>query len=286
MTKSTVVLVHGAWHNARHWSGFVKALADQDCHGIALDLLGHGSRVEDPLQVDGMNAATVATRVSPLAGIGLDTFAEDLLQSLQALQGGQPSVVLAHSMGGVVLTRAAEIAPELISRLIYLTAFVPLSRSASEYFAMPEFQTGYGQDLFVADPAVVGAVRINPRGDAAYMTSLWETYYGDVARDDFSAFAAELTYDLPLSFVTTLIQPTPARWGRIPRTFIRCSEDRALAPAVQDIMIADANRLTPDNPFQVINIRSSHSAFASMPRVLSQVIAYEALRDPSCTDPA
>jgi hypothetical protein len=61
------------------------------------------------------------------------------------------------------------------------------------------------------------------------------------------------------------VKVTNANWGRIPRTFIRCLEDRALAPAVQERMIADADRFTPDNKFETVTIKTSHSSFGSSP---------------------
>ncbi|MEV0062795.1 hypothetical protein [Nocardia sp. NPDC050718] len=49
-----------------------------------------------------------------------------------------------------------------------------------------------------------------------------------------------------------------ATWGRIPRTYIRLSQDRAIPPHMQDRMIAEADALTPDNPFTVHTVAASH----------------------------
>jgi hypothetical protein len=66
---------------------------------------------------------------------------------------------------------------------------------------------------------------------------------------------------------------TAERWGAIPRTFIRTSEDRTIPPALQDRMIADADAATPENRFDVHTLPSSHSPFASMPDRLAEVLA-------------
>jgi hypothetical protein len=173
-----------------------------------------------------------------------------------------------------VATQAAELAADRIRRLIYLTAFVPVGLpSAAAYGALPEFQTGYGQTLFVGNPADIGAVRINPRGDAAYLHQLREAYYNDVAFDEFLPFATALTPDLPLSYWIGGVSVSRQQWGRIPRTFIRCGLDRALALAIQDKMIADADRFTPNNKFDVVTIASSHSSFASVPEEVTRLLA-------------
>jgi hypothetical protein len=58
----------------------------------------------------------------------------------------------------------------------------------------------------------------------------------------------------------------------VPRTFIRTTEDRTVPLALQDRMIAEADALTPDNPFDVRSLPSSHSPFASMPDRLAEVL--------------
>ncbi|MYR57252.1 alpha/beta hydrolase, partial [Streptomyces sp. SID625] len=72
---------------------------------------------------------------------------------------------------------------------------------------------------------------------------------------------------------TAPVTLTAARWGRVARTFVRCAEDRALAPAAQDLMIAEADRAFPDNPFTVRTLPGSHSPFAARPGELAAVLA-------------
>ncbi|MFB6613316.1 alpha/beta fold hydrolase [Streptomyces sp. NPDC085524] len=50
----------------------------------------------------------------------------------------------------------------------------------------------------------------------------------------------------------------PHEWGRIPRTFVRFAEDRTLPPALQDLMIREADEPTPDNPFRVRSLTAPH----------------------------
>jgi hypothetical protein len=49
-------------------------------------------------------------------------------------------------------------------------------------------------------------------------------------------------------------------WGRIPRTYIRHTADRLIPIALQDRMIAEADRLTPHNRFDVHTVDAPHAA--------------------------
>ncbi len=65
---------------------------------------------------------------------------------------------------------------------------------------------------------------------------------------------------------------TRERWGRVPRSYIRCDLDRALAPALQDLFVREADAFTPDNPFAAHRIEASHSPFASKPEELTNLL--------------
>lgn len=273
VVPKTFVLVHGAWHNSHHWQPVARRLSALGHVVVTVDLPAHGLNARFPKSFVASDPAALATEVSPVKDVTLAQAAESVASVLRSL-GDAEAILVAHSLGGAVATQAAELAADRIRRLIYLTAFVPVGLpSAAAYGALPEFQTGYGQTLFVGNPADIGAVRINPRGDAAYLHQLREAYYNDVAFDEFLPFATALTPDLPLSYWIGGVSVSRQQWGRIPRTFIRCGLDRALALAIQDKMIADADRFTPNNKFDVVTIASSHSSFASVPEEVTRLLA-------------
>jgi hypothetical protein len=90
--------------------------------------------------------------------------------------------------------------------------------------------------------------------------------------EGFLPYAHSLTPDLPLSLLAADTRGTPKRWGRVPRTYIRCTEDNAIPLALQDLMIRQADALTPGNKFNVQTLNSSHSPFASQPKPLSDML--------------
>jgi hypothetical protein len=81
-----------------------------------------------------------------------------------------------------------------------------------------------------------------------------------------------LNPDLPLAVASDDARGTAQRWGTIPRTFIRLTEDHTIPVALQDRMIAEADAATPSNSFEVHSLPSSHSPFASMPDRLAAVL--------------
>ncbi|NBD11045.1 alpha/beta fold hydrolase [Corallococcus silvisoli] len=269
----TFLLVHGAWHNALHWTRVSEALSARGHQVVAIDLPGHGLNARFPASYLTGDAARFAEERSPHAELTLDDCASAVVAALEKLQGGPKPVLVGHSAGGTVITRAAEMAPHLMGRLVYLSAYVPLRlQSASAYGALPEARTGHGESLFIGDPAKLGAVRINPRGDAAYREALRAGFYQDVDEAAFLPFALTLTPDIPLSLWIGKVGATKERWGRVPRSYLRCSRDRALAPALQDLMIREADAFTPGNTFTVDTLESSHSPFASQPRRLADLL--------------
>lgn len=142
-----------------------------------------------------------------------------------------------------------------------------------DYLSAPENATARGQSLNLGDPGALGAVRINPLSpDPAYVEELRQTHYHDTPVDRFDRWRSALSPDLPLAIPTTPVTLTAGRWGRIPRTFLRCAQDRALAPAAQDLMIAEADRAMPGEPFTVHTLPSSHSPFAARPRELAEAL--------------
>ncbi|WP_214104241.1 alpha/beta hydrolase [Acrocarpospora catenulata] len=269
---SDVVLIHGAWHGAGHFASLAGALTARGHRVLALDLAGHGARARFPASYLTRDVAALRTEVSPLADLSLDDVAADVVATLRRFAA--PPVVAAHSMGGAVATRVAELAPELVAGLVYVAAFVPtLLGPAGAYLGLPEAKTALGGGLYLGDPAAIGAVRIDPRStDPAYQDELHAAYFTDLDRADFLALAALLTPDQPMSFLTTPTGATAERWGSVPRTYLRTTLDRALPVALQDVMIRDADELAPATAFAQATLDAGHAVFAGAPDEVADLI--------------
>jgi pimeloyl-ACP methyl ester carboxylesterase len=267
MKARTFVLVHGAWHNSAHWQPVARELNELGAHTLCVDLPGHGSKAPP------RDRSRENSERSKVAGITIEEAARDLLSTLRSLTGSRP-VVVGHSIGGVIITRAAELEPGLIEHLVYVSGHIPLRyKSAGAYANLPQWRTGFGENLFRDDPAVTGVVRIDPEGPDGYLEALRAAYYNDVSFDAFVPFVRALTADLPLDFWIGEIEATATRWGSIPRSYVRCLLDHALSPAIQTIMLEDADALTPTNRATVLDMNASHSPFASQPTALARFLA-------------
>ena len=267
----TFIFAHGAWHNAAHWADTIAELEKRGHRGRALDLPGHGSHAILPAGYTEQDLSIFASAPSAAASITVDEAAESVLRALQECQGFERPVLVGHSMGGVIITKAAQLAPDLIGRLIYISAYVPTGgRSAAYYGGLPEADTPYDKEVFIGNPAAIGAARINPRGSNAVLGKLRDLYYHDVPEDVAWRHVSGLTPDVPVSFWISDVETSPERWGSVRRGYIRCELDHATLPALQDLMIADADAEAPATRFEVLSLPSGHSPFASMPGRLAE----------------
>ncbi|MGA5427617.1 alpha/beta fold hydrolase [Streptomyces koyangensis] len=272
--RAAFVLVHGAWHSSAQWAATLRELARLGAAGYAVDLPGHG--LDGPLPGGYLlpGQPGLLTEKSPLASVTMDECAEAVLETLSLARHHHRVVLVAHSAGGGPAALAAERAPELVDALVHLSAFVPVGRPRFlDYVEAPENATSRGHSLSLGDSATLGAVRINPLSpDPAYVEQLRLAYYQDTPRDRFGRWRAALGTDVPLAVTSTPVTLTAERWGSIPRTFLRCADDQALTPAVQDLMIAEADRAMPARPFTVRTLPGGHSPFAARPAELAAAL--------------
>lgn len=281
--KLPFVLVHGAWHGATSYERVVPLLAARGHAAVARDLPAHGLNARFPVSYTAhpFDPRAFATEPSPVATTTLDDYANSIMGTIdQVLALGHSQVVLVgHSMGGVAITAVAAKAPQKIAKLVYLTAFMPRAGVPGiSYITAPENQGERVGPQLVADPATVGALRINYRSaDSAYRANVKLAFCADASPSDYEAMANLLTPDVPVAPFSTPIFTTAERWGSIPRYYIRCSQDQAILPKLQDRFIAEADEAVPENMTQVYDLDASHSPFLSMPQSLADVLSSIAL---------
>src|SRR5690606_27144500 len=101
---STYLLVHGAWHGAWCWNRLIPLLHDAGHKVITPDLPGHG---DDN---------------TPVKDISAKLYVDSLRAIILAQQ--EPVRLVGHSMAGMVISRVADVIPDHIHTLIYLTGFL------------------------------------------------------------------------------------------------------------------------------------------------------------------
>jgi pimeloyl-ACP methyl ester carboxylesterase len=277
-TALNIALVHGGWHCGASWGPLVPALLARGHRVVTPDLPGHGWKARYPEGYFDAGQPGLETRRTSLGNTTLEMAADTVIEVLSTLQAAgdrdRPAVLVAHSSSGSIASLAAEKAPGLIDHLVYVAAIVPSRLTSTlEYAALPEYGSQTMDGLLVGDPAVTGTLRINPRStDPQYRELLHRKFYGDMPRETSAAFLELLCSDQPLGFIADPVTVTQSRWGMIPRTYVMTTKDFSIAPALQEIMINDADDLTPENRFRRIPIDAGHSPYASRPEELADII--------------
>ena len=278
--KSAFLLVHGAWHGAWCWERVIPWLARAGHMAAAIDMPGHGLNAKFPRSFlkRPLDREAFAAEVSPLAQLTREDFVERVTGGLDRLMegGSGPVVLVGHSAAGAAITAAGEAAPEKIKKLVYLTAFMPEPGVAgARYIGTPENEGDLLGPLFIGNPAKTGATRIDPRSeDVRYRAQFKQALYNDVDDADFEAARNLLSSDYPAKPLGTPIATTAERWGQIPRAYIKCLQDNALRPRLQQHFIDKADAWTPANKTEVVSLDRSHSPFLSAPRELAEVLIH------------
>ena len=230
---STYVLIHGAWHGAWCWERVVPLLARAGHRVLAPDLPGHGRDR------------------TPVRDVTLRAYADRVCQVLH--EAAEPVVLVGHSMGGTVITEAAERRPADVGTLAYVAAFLLRESESLIQIASADREALVLPNLVVSEDQASATVRPEAIRDA---------FYGDCAPED-AARAQSLLVPQALAPFQTPVRMTRARWGRIPRVYIECLRDRAISPSVQRKMY------TALPCRKVIAMDTDHSPFYSAPRELA-----------------
>jgi pimeloyl-ACP methyl ester carboxylesterase len=234
---SQFLLVHGGFHGAWCWRKTVAELEKRGHRAKAIDLPGQG---EDQ---------------TPLTKVTLGTMVDKIVAEMAGLPG--QVVLVGHSLGGIAISVTGETVPERIKALVYLSAFLPRDGEAL-------------QDIEHRNPKPV--VLVNIIFDAERVSGtirpdkVREIFYHDCSGEDVADASARLR-PMAIAPLMTKVRLTPQRFGRIPRVYVECTDDRALSIDMQRDMIAKSP------PVNVRSIHASHSPFLSMPDKLAEAIS-------------
>jgi pimeloyl-ACP methyl ester carboxylesterase len=225
------VLIHGAMHGGWCWER------------VAPLLTRHGHQVTAP-DLPGMGADGISPEAVTLEG--WSRFTADLLHA----QPGK-SILVGHSFGGMVISEAAESAPDRIVTLVYLSALLP--RNGSSAFGLTRRQeVPDGKARMELHPSQDGAtITAEPAEARAFL-------YGETP-DAWAERAVSRLVPQPLAPLTTPACLSDAKFGRVPRAYVECLRDRILPLSLQRAM----HEASPCGT--VLAIDTDHSPFYSAP---------------------
>ena len=214
-----VVLVHGAYADGSCWS----------------EVIGR-------LQQAGLRATAVQ---NPLTSLAADV---EATRRILGLQDG-PTVLVAHSWGGMVITEAG-VDPK-VSALVYVAARAP--DAGEDYSALAA--------KFPTPPASAGLVKA---GGFAQLSE--EAFLRDFA-GDIEPARARILYAVQGRISNTLFsgRTTKAAWRSKPSWYAVSTEDRTISPELERFMAARMKAKT-------IEVKASHLSLISQPDEITALI--------------
>lgn len=279
-TAPVVVLVHGSQHGSFCWARVVPHLVLGGAIPLAVDLPGTGlsGRFPTNYYARPFDASAFAAEPSPVAGITLSDFAThvgDLVDKLHA-SGRGPIYLVGHSLAGLTLNAVAEAKASKLAGLIYLSAILPSAgQSLVDTLSYAEAAQSFvlqGKAGSVGLPTI-GATRLDLMSpNPAYRAEVKAAYCHDVSDDDYLAWTNQMVPDDPEAVAVTPIPLTTAKFGSVPRCYIRCAQDRIVPPAWASRMVDAIDVFAPARRTVVRDLDSSHSSFLSRPAELAQLI--------------
>ena len=165
-------------------------------------------------------------------------------------------ILVGHSKNGIMISQAAEYRPDKIEKLVYLAAYlVPNGKTQREYSIQDT--EGWLKPYVTQHPET---------GSHTLQAEIYrEGLYHD-CEEEITELAKVLLSHEPVESGTTPLQLTDENYGRVPRVYIECTEDRAVTPFIQRKMYEE----TPCE--KVYSLPTSHSPFFSRPKELVEIL--------------
>ncbi len=232
---ASFVLVHGAWHGGWCWDKLVRALRESGHEVVAPDLPGHGDDT------------------TPQEVVDLQAYTDRVCEAVDAIPG--EVVLVGHSLGGLTISQVAEHRADRLRCLVFLAAFIP------------------GPDGDIADntgiaaQALREATHLSDDGHSLCFDPLHvrEIFYADCSDADVERAQAKLCPQ-PQGVFRSHLELSEEGYGRVPRDYIVCLQDRALPVEGQRGLI---DRYGCRN---VYSMDRSHSPFFSAPAELAKIL--------------
>jgi pimeloyl-ACP methyl ester carboxylesterase len=169
-------------------------------------------------------------------------------------------ILVGHSMSGMVISQVAENAPGNIQRLVYLSAYLPVS--GQSLFDLISDNSAADKPAFIENAMLMSQDKRTCTIAPDDISRLFYNRCPENARKQIPAvFPAQAS--LPLSGKVTL---TEGRFGQTPKTYICCLDDQVIPINHQRHMM---KQQACD---EMIQLDADHSPFLTSPELLASIL--------------
>ena len=233
--QARFLLVHSAWLGGWQWEQVAKPLLEAGHYVFTPDLPGHG------------------TDATPSSEISMERYVKTITDLLDTQK--EPVILVGHSFNGITISRVAELRPEKVAKLVYLTAFL-----------LPE-----GGSFFKAVSGVEGSKAVenfylteNEEYALVKEAEMHNAFAHDIPLEAFEAAKPSIVPE-PVAPLGYELEITDENFGMLPKYYIECTEDRAIPIAVQRSMYQGKVE-------KVFSLNTSHTPNFSQPGELAKIL--------------
>ena len=191
---------------------------------------------------------------TPIQDVTMKTTVEKICALIDSVPG--KVILVGHSKNGIMISQAAEYRPDKIEKLVYLAAYlIPNGKTQREYSIQ---DTEGWLKPYVTQHPDTGSHTLQPE---IYREGLYHD-----CEEEITEMAKVLLSHEPVEWGITPLQLSDANFGRVPRVYIECTEDRAVTPFIQRKMYGETSCE------KVYSLPTSHSPFFSRPKELVEIL--------------
>ncbi len=233
--KATYVLVHSAWLGGWQWGNVAEVLKQNGHEVFSPNLPGHG---DDH---------------TPSELITMESYVNTIINILDNQE--EPVILVGHSFNGITVSRVAELRPNKVEKLVYLTAFL-LPNGGSFFKAVKGVEGSLAvENFYLSEDQKYGLVKEE---------EIQNAFAHDISEEAFNNAKPYIVPE-PIAPLMYELEITEENFGKIPKYYIECTEDRAIPINVQRAMYEGKVEKS-------YTLHSSHTPNFSQPKKLAKIL--------------
>ncbi|MCT4582809.1 MAG: alpha/beta fold hydrolase [Flavobacteriales bacterium] len=233
--KATYVLVHSAWLGGWQWGNVAEVLIKNGHKVFTPNLPGHGNDQ------------------TPSEAITMDDYVNTIINIIDNQE--EPVILVGHSFNGITVSRVAELRPNKVKSLVYLTAFL-LPNGGSFFKAVQGVEGSLAvENFYLSEDQKYGLVKED---------EIQNAFAHDISEEAFNKAKSYIVPE-PVTPLMYELEITAENFGKIPKYYIECTEDRAIPISVQQAMYKGKVKKS-------YTLNSSHTPNFSQPEKLAEIL--------------